>query len=117
MRLFVGILAGFGLLGHDAMALQCLPMPDQASAIARSVQQGIAMGVKDDSPWWAQAKINNQWCVIIEIATRADPGYDFTANPIPVSVNDSAPVGIPTGLTPAEIQSLIPIIPSQEIPQ
>lgn len=105
------LLAALLLAAWPALANQCLPEANQAAAIARSVQEGVAMGVPDGSPWWAQQLSGAEWCVVVETAPRAAPGYDFTANPLPVAINGVAPnaIGVATGLSPAEIATLTAI--------
>lgn len=90
------------MLAMPAWADQCLPEPDQATAVARSVQESVAMGVTDGSPWWAQQQINGQPCVVIESTPRGN-GYDFTSNPMNGATT--------TGLSQVEITTLTTIIP------
>ena len=110
------LLAALLLAAWPAQANQCLPEANQAAAIARSAQEGVAMGVPDGSPWWAQQAINGQWCVVIEAAPRAAPGYDFTANPVAASVNGSIATGTVTGLSVGERATLTTITTQQAVP-
>ena len=100
-------------VAYAAPLSSCLPELDQPTALARSIAEGVAMGVTDGSPWWGVAQNStNQWCVVMEPLARGN-GYDFTANPIPSAINGVAPnaVGNPTGLTAPELTTVIIFIP------
>jgi len=87
-----------------------LAEPDMPTCTQRSIQEGIALGVPDGSPWWGCQTINGSVYLVIESAPRG-PGYDFTASPVvpPKSVAPSAvPSGTVTGLTPQESVALVP---------
>ena len=94
-----------------------LPEPDMPTCTQRSVQEGIALGVPDGSPWWGCQNINGSVYLVIESAPRG-PGYDFTANPV---VPDFIKLGLPvpasavipgtqTGLSSIELTSLVPSV-------
>lgn len=78
--------------------------PDMATCTARSVQEGVAMGVTDGSPWWYCVAINGQVYLAIETAPRAT-GYDFTQSPVAILGPNA---GQATGLTAPEIAALVP---------
>lgn len=72
-----------------------LAFPDAATATARSVAEGVALGVQGGSPWWATITLTCGVYLVFEAAPR-DAVYDFTTNP-----------GGSTGLTANERAQLL----------
>ena len=82
-----------------ADGLSYLPQPDVATATARSVAEGVAMGIPDGSPWWnvstLQCTAGPAVFIVFEPAAQSTY-YDFTISPI------NPKTGAATGLSDAE---------------